>query len=307
MSRVVNCLQLLRILSNGQVYKKAYLAELLGTLPRNLHSYRLELYEAGYDIESIPGQYGGYRLSLATSLPMMSLNTEDYEYLRLLQAYISNSAFTYHKEASMSLNKLTSSQQRHSDNLFYHAQSHERDVLSKHTLELLDNAITLHKMVSFDYVRSDKQHSKRVVKPYAVVNYLDFWYLVAEDQSDSKIKYFKVSKRMSNVEMTHKDFMYDSDFNINHYLQSEYFFKFETQDVICNITGQSALLIEERTMGRIKKMYWDNDVLHYHATFDSLDHATRFVMSCHTDIDIVGPATFKAHILSTINKMILKY
>lgn len=68
------CIQMLELLNTGRVYKKSELAELLNTNPRNLIEYKKELEEAGYEIESIPGNYGGYRLLKSNIIPAIYLN-----------------------------------------------------------------------------------------------------------------------------------------------------------------------------------------------------------------------------------------
>ena len=74
MGKASMCIQMLELLNTGRVYKKSELAELLNTNPRNLIEYKKELEEAGYEIESIPGNYGGYRLLKSNIIPAIYLN-----------------------------------------------------------------------------------------------------------------------------------------------------------------------------------------------------------------------------------------
>ena len=79
MGKASMCIQMLELLNTGRVYKKSELAELLNTNPRNLIEYKKELEEAGYEIESIPGNYGGYRLLKSNVIPAIYLNPTNGE------------------------------------------------------------------------------------------------------------------------------------------------------------------------------------------------------------------------------------
>lgn len=62
MSKTNKCIQMLQLLNTGCVYKISELADRLETNPRNILEYKKELEDSGYNIVSIPGRYGGYRL-----------------------------------------------------------------------------------------------------------------------------------------------------------------------------------------------------------------------------------------------------
>lgn len=60
MSKIGNCLLMLRILSSGRKYSISDLAERLEVSPRMIRSYKDELDEAGIYIDSVKGKHGGY-------------------------------------------------------------------------------------------------------------------------------------------------------------------------------------------------------------------------------------------------------
>lgn len=78
MSKIGNCLLMLRILSNGRKYSISDLAERLEVSPRMIRSYKDELDEAGIYIDSVKGKYGGYIYTGGNKddsiLPLFSIN-----------------------------------------------------------------------------------------------------------------------------------------------------------------------------------------------------------------------------------------
>ena len=70
MSKASLCIQMLRLLNTGKIFKASELADRLETNTRNIFEYKTELEDAGYLIESIPGRYGGYRLVKSGLFPV---------------------------------------------------------------------------------------------------------------------------------------------------------------------------------------------------------------------------------------------
>lgn len=62
MGKVGNAMLMLVYLKSGRLYKIEELAERLGVRGRQVRYYREQLEQAGFEIQSIKGRYGGYRL-----------------------------------------------------------------------------------------------------------------------------------------------------------------------------------------------------------------------------------------------------
>ncbi|MDY3303358.1 MAG: HTH domain-containing protein [Clostridia bacterium] len=72
-SRTYNCIQMLKILFTRGTVKIKDLAAELQTNPRNIPEYKMELEFAGYQIDTVPGRNGGYRLSTSDFFPTVRL------------------------------------------------------------------------------------------------------------------------------------------------------------------------------------------------------------------------------------------
>ena len=81
MSKALACIEMLKYLSTGGIYKVSELADLLETSSRNIIEYKRVLDCAGYYIESIPGRYGGYRLERSALFPMLKMTDKEKEAL----------------------------------------------------------------------------------------------------------------------------------------------------------------------------------------------------------------------------------
>ena len=81
MSKLSNCLLMLKYLENGRKYSIKELSEKLEVTERMIRIYKEELEKAGIYIDTIYGPYGGYVLNNYIKLPKVTFNREDYIYL----------------------------------------------------------------------------------------------------------------------------------------------------------------------------------------------------------------------------------
>lgn len=96
MNKTAICIRMLQILNTGRIYKVDELVALLNedssitTNRRNVLEYKKELEACGFPIESIPGPYGGYRLSKTETMPMTHLNSSEEHALYQSLSYINS-------------------------------------------------------------------------------------------------------------------------------------------------------------------------------------------------------------------------
>ena len=90
MNRSALCLEMLKILNQRDLVSIEELAERLETNPRNIPLYKKELECAGYDIETVRGRYGGYRLNQKALLPIPNLTPQQYDSLTSAVSYLSH-------------------------------------------------------------------------------------------------------------------------------------------------------------------------------------------------------------------------
>lgn len=62
----------------------------------------------------------------------------------------------------------------------------------------------------------ENESTERTVEPYALKEFKNRWYVLANDLKDNKVKSFALD-RLADLEVTKKKFHYPNDFNINEY------------------------------------------------------------------------------------------
>lgn len=93
MSRISNCLMMLKLLQSGKKYNITELSEKLEVTPRMIKKYKVDLEEAGYYIESIVGRYGGYILKQFNKATIPNFSLYELECLeKIYKSLIRDSA-----------------------------------------------------------------------------------------------------------------------------------------------------------------------------------------------------------------------
>ena len=81
MGKTARCIKIIQILSARDLVNTKELADVLETNPRNIKEYIKELEECGYQIYSITGKNGGYRLDKSETIPSLKLTVSEKEVL----------------------------------------------------------------------------------------------------------------------------------------------------------------------------------------------------------------------------------
>jgi len=79
------------------------------------------------------------------------------------------------------------------------------------------HAIKIQVQIMFTYQKYwDDKFTQRVAEPYAVKEFKNRWYVLANDLKDNKVKSFAID-RLSDFEITKKHFQFPKGFNVNEY------------------------------------------------------------------------------------------
>ena len=113
MSRTKNCIEMIKILSDGNTHGISELARRLETNPRNIVEYRKEISDAGYYIEPIPGRYGGYKMHKESMFPCLKLMPAERMALSVGTGYLAaRKDFPYKEEYKSAMEKVFCSDNR---------------------------------------------------------------------------------------------------------------------------------------------------------------------------------------------------
>ncbi|MDD3877494.1 MAG: WYL domain-containing protein [Bacteroidales bacterium] len=82
------------------------------------------------------------------------------------------------------------------------------------------HAIKNKKQIEFSYCKYwDEVVTLRIAEPYALKEFNNRWYVLALDHKDKSVKTFALD-RLSNLEISRKNFIYPTDFNIVNYFRN---------------------------------------------------------------------------------------
>lgn len=103
------------------------------------------------------------------------------------------------------------------DRLSDHIHFEKRPPQGTENLYGLLHAIRNQLKIKFTYQKyQEEELSQRTVEPYALKEFHNRWYLLANDLRDNQEKSFALD-RLTNPEITKKTFLYPDDFNVNAY------------------------------------------------------------------------------------------
>ncbi len=88
MSKITNCILMLELLQNNNLYSVKELSEELGVSERMVRYYKEQLELAGYDIQSFKGPGGGYFINKKNNIKLNYFNKYDLELLESVKDYL---------------------------------------------------------------------------------------------------------------------------------------------------------------------------------------------------------------------------
>ena len=143
MNRSSLCIKMLQILNAHDFVTTKELAERLETNPRNIIEFKKELEVAGYEIESVKGRYGGYRLLDKASLPKIRLSEEEKQAMNSAYSYLKNHGdFLMMNDYTRAYEKIKSSLTFNSDqsDIYFHALDSKVDNECLEMIKLCEKA-----------------------------------------------------------------------------------------------------------------------------------------------------------------------
>lgn len=203
MSSISNALQILYYLNNNthRLVSSDELSNLTETSKREVRRYCTDLIIAGFNLTSVTGPKGGYKLEQKLTLPL-SLSEMDALLINL-QIRNNSTLKSILNSASSVFNKLK-------ENLVIGENELDNDTLTK--LYQIELAIQHKKKISFSYTRYDKKDY--IVSPYIFKVNNNVYRLVAVEESTAKqfrLKYMTTIKEL------------ETDFEIDERILSEYY------------------------------------------------------------------------------------
>ncbi len=308
MNRTALAITMLRILKSHSLLKKGELAEMLETNPRNIIELKKELEVAGYEIETVSGPDGGYRLRDDSLLAVPDLTMEELDALKEVLSYLRSTKTALRKDAESALEKvLGASVKQEGETAEVYSSGirlamDQKEIAARY--EFLQKAIQSQTRVKLSYRMRNTKVDSWTVHPYGLFLYKGMWYLVAYREKDHEIT-LKLN-RIVSMEETGVKFSRPDDFDIRKYASSYGIPIKGERHLKCLISKR--YYISEYIYGENQKIRAvDDDTVLMEADFPNEMSMKSFVLDLGSDCTVISPKWLKDYLKEESKKISEKY
>lgn len=299
MNQVSIALEMLLLLKSRKIIKKEELAQELEISTKMVQRLRNQLEMAGYDIKTIPGQYGGYQLENSSFLPVKDLSQTDLDALSNAFSFIDQSNNPlFNKSFKEAFRKIIANHNKSNETTSTQTKSLAIDPLYlEELISKLQVAINNQYISILDY-SNQKQYQ---FEPYQIFQVDIAWYVIGYHRYND-IRIFRLD-RITNLDITNKQFIKEDDFNLNTYINNQGF-KVEKPFIVSGIIANRNYLKELVTSDH--QIYNDIDAstFEFQLRFYSKKRAQSFVLELGSDITIHKPNWLKEFQLNEALKIL---
>lgn len=313
MNRSALCIQMLQLLKTRGFMTCDELAEELQTNRRNIAEFRKELEVAGYEIESLLGRYGGYRLSKDALLPSVGLYEDEIKAMKEAATYLqSHNDFLYGKEIQSAFTKMLS-QVHHKEDVQSIYMNDEQVVISKTMKDMIaffEVAIKDQHVIRILY-RSMKEQDATVVHihPYEILFHHGAYYCLAYSLKAKDFRIFKFSEeRLKEAQVTTMKFHRETPFDSKKYIGKSGLIKDDAYAIEILIEHENALLVAEKRVGINPKIEWISPTtLRLTTIIEGKLDAIRFVLSLGKHGKLLSPPELVEEVKAQVQSLCAYY
>ena len=313
MSKALACIEMLKYLNTGRIYKVSELADLLETSSRNIIEYKRVLDDAGYFIESISGRYGGYKLNKSVLFPMLRMTDQEKEALTESVNYVlSKKDFMYKDNFQSAMGKVLSNTAyvEGSNGLLvvdkYQLTMDEKDIKERYLL--IEKAINKRIVVEVEYNSLKNGLKVHVLHPYKLFIYNNSWFFLAYNPEVGEVWYFKLN-RIKSCKFTDKKYYKDKFFD-----EKKYFDEFgmknngEYYHVELIASNTRTMLMKERVYGKnqvIEEL--EDGTIKVSLDMQNKNMILSYILQCGNEVKVLSPDWLVEELLKTIEEIKSKY
>lgn len=255
MSTIIKALDMIHILSSNNVVKVEALSQALELSIRSIQRLKSQLIDAGFDIQTIMGPDGGYRLESHAQIFPLAFEQEEIKLLKQAMSYVlSNDNQTFGEDLSKVLGKLShqlDDQGMTSIPSFHSIQLNVDPKQYHEHIRLLEKAIKENLKVKVDYQKNHQEQRNYIFDSYEMVIVNKFWYLMGYDD---KRRYLSLKvNRLNSVELLSTTFLKDENTNKKQSL-GKFGYKIKPQVLKCLI--ENADYVSEYIWGENQTIDW---------------------------------------------------
>lgn len=313
MSKTSVTLGMLRLLATQQTIKVSDFAELLETNPRNILEYKKELETAGFVIDSIPGRYGGYRLSTKALMPTLRIKSNEKKALDEGLNYLKNrNDFLFIDDYLKAMGSIYSSLE--TDTIYDEMTIINRFplVMSEQKIKdrymFLDLAIKDQYVIKITYQSQNHKEKTHHIHPYKLYMYNNAWFIIAWNESVHDVGFFKLN-RILTYETTKMTFEISQTFQVNQYLDK---FGMKSNDeeyrLKLKITPPYQFLVTERIYGKDQSLeFIDDQTTILNVTMRHLNQIKAFILGFGGSCEVIEPIELRNQIKEDLMKTLNVY
>lgn len=223
MNKTMLCIEILHLLSTKNIMSKNELADILEINPRNIIEYIKTLEDCGYEIESVRGIYGGYRLKKDSVLPVPKLSSKEIEVIKSSCSFLEHqSDFLEYKEYIKAISKILSiSMETYNAAIKivdrYPLAMDKAELLKRYTI--LIEAMTCFKKCEIKYLSTQNKEHVHIIHPYQVFIFNGAWITLAWNETVHDFGYFKLN-RIMEIKLMSSKFTKLKTYNASEYIDN---------------------------------------------------------------------------------------
>jgi predicted DNA-binding transcriptional regulator YafY len=308
MNRTALAIRMLMILKTRKFIKKAELAQMLETNPRNIIELKRELETAGYVIEVINGPYGGYSLVDSTLLPLASLNQQERSAMLVAAPFLLTSKDPlFSDEFRQAMEKMLANE-KISEPIQIASTAGWQLAMDKETLQqylsILSSAILSAKRVELCYKPQNKASKAYLIEPRELVQVNGLWYVLCQD-SQRGLATYKIN-RIQEMKVTDRSFRLDEDFTVKKAVTP--YGHNVSKPIQCVFHIKNREYLSEYVFGENQQIDWISDDEYVLSVELRGEHSImQFVLQLGSDCEVIEPQELKNKVFQECKKMVKMY
>lgn len=282
------------------------LSEMLEVSERVIKGYKVDLEDAGVDVETVRGRYGGYRIPKRRELKGLKLKKEELEALKLAGEFIEDKKLPFSEDFSIGVNKILNSigDAKISEYVSkQHFKSCEFKEKEKSIWNVVNRGIINRKKVALKYSSLNRNNydAERVVRPYGFFYYDGSCYFYGFCEVRSEVRYFKLS-RIKEVKITEEPFEIKNRYDIKRKLRESFgIFDDEEFDLEVNIKYPMSQIVIENPIALSQNVdEIGNGEIKLKAKLKGYKEVLRWVLSMGNLVKVIEPEKLRVDILTEI-------
>ncbi len=313
MSKLENALKLIMLLKTRGKLKRSEIADELGIKERQIWNLKEAWNSAGVEIISESGKNGGYLLKDKEWIPKLKIQDEEYKALDSAKEFLTmESGFPYSQEYESALLKINSYKstvktmhhetlKTNLDNCFY--------IKDASNYKKLESCIQEKRKVELQYKSlNDQTSKKRRVRPYGLVQYKHFNYLVGYCELRKEIRDFKLI-RIEHIGWCNERFKMDENFDLEAYKKESFgIYKTASMNLKIKVKHPFSRIVKEQNIASNQNI---TDLANGDIILDLVmageEEILSWILSMGSSAEVLEPEAFAQKVKGEIKKMLKNY